>query len=95
VLLYGFTKMTPDDYDFPLTRKAVKGHPEFAGVRFVVTKDGGQKYFTAQVPSFEMGKKLVALIEKEVQGSKPQILCAEPEVVREVKIDLRTGEVVK
>jgi hypothetical protein len=24
VVLYGFTKVTPDDYDFPLTRKALK-----------------------------------------------------------------------
>jgi hypothetical protein len=95
VLLYAFTKMTPDDYDFPLTRKAIKGHTELAGVRFVVTKDLGQKFFAAQVPTFAAGKKLTALIEQEVKGSKPQLLCAEPEVLREVKIDLRTGEVLK
>ena len=95
VVLYGFTKVTPDDYDFPLTRKAIKGHKEYSKTRFVVTKDGGQKFFTAMVPDFDTGKKLVQLIEKEVQGSKPQVVCAEPEIVREVKIDLATGDVIK
>lgn len=94
-VLYGFTKVTPDDYDFPLTRKALKGHKEFEKARFVVTKDAGQKFFTALVPDYAMGKKLVALIEKEVQGAKPALVCAEPEIVREVKIDLATGNVVK
>lgn len=95
VVLYGFTKVTPEDYDFPLTRKALKGHTEYEKSRFVVAKDGGQKFFSAIVPDVAAGRKLVSLIEKEVKGSKPQLLCAEPEVVREVKIDLRTGEVVK
>jgi hypothetical protein len=95
VVLYGFTKVTPDNYDFPLSRKALKGHTEFDKTRFVVTKDYGQKFFSALVPSFTEGKKLAALVEKEVQGSKPQVVCAEPEVLREVKIDLKTGEIAK
>ena len=95
VVLYGFTKVTPDDYDFPLTRKAVKGHKEYSKTRFVVTRDAGQKYFTALVPDYDTGKRLVQLVEKEVQGSKPQLVCAEPEIVREVKIDLATGDVIK
>ena len=95
VVLYGFTKVTPDDYDFPLTRKALKGQTQFDKTRFVVAKDGGQKFFSAIVPDVATGRKLVARIEKEVQGSKPQLLCAEPEIVREVKLDLKTGEVAK
>ncbi len=94
VVLYGFTKVTPDDYDFPLTRKALKGQTQFDKARFVVAKDGGQKFFTAVVPDVAMGRKLVARIEKEVQGSKPQLVCAEPEIVREIKLDLKTGDVV-
>jgi hypothetical protein len=94
VVLYGFTKVTPPDYDFPLTRKAIKGHTELAGTRFVVAEDGGQKFFTAIVPDVAIGRKLVALIEREVQGSKPQLLCADPVIVRELRIDLRTGDVV-
>jgi hypothetical protein len=92
VLLYAFTRVTPDDYDFPLTRKALKGHTEYKDARFVVTRDGGKKFFSAQVASFEQGKRLVKLIENEVSGSKPQLICAEPEILREVKIDLRTGK---
>ncbi len=95
VVLYGFTKTTPDNYDFPLSRKALKGHSEFDKTRFVVTKDYGQKFFSALVPSFAEGKKLAAVFEKEVQGSKPQVICAEPEVLRDVKIDLKTGEIAK
>jgi hypothetical protein len=95
VVLYGFTKVTPDDYDFPLTRKALKGRTEYESARFVVAKDGGQKFFSAIVPDAKSGRKLVELIEKEVKGSKPQLLCAEPEIVRELKIDLKTGDVVK
>lgn len=95
VVLYTFSKVTPDDYDFPLTRKALKGHTEFAGARFAVTRDGGQKFFTALVPSFDMGQKLSALIRKEVQGSSPNVVCADPEVLRELKLDLKSGEVVK
>jgi len=95
VVLYAFTKVTPDDYDFPLTRKALKGHFEVAGARYFVTKDLVQKFFVAQVPTFAAGQRLAALIEKSLQGAKPQVVCAAPEVVREVKIDLGTGEVVK
>ena len=95
VVLYAFTKVTPEDYDFPLTRKALKGHTEFSSARFLVTRDVGQRFLAAVVPTFDAGRKLQALIEKEVQGSKPQVVCAEPEVIRELKIDLRTGEVVK
>lgn len=94
VVLYGFTKLTPPDYDFPLTRKAIKGHTELAGTRFVVAEDGGQRFFTAIVPSVAIGRKLVALIEREVQGSKPQLLCADPVIVRELRIDLRSGDVL-
>jgi hypothetical protein len=38
VVLYGFTKTTPDDYDFPLSRKALKGHTELETTRFVVRR---------------------------------------------------------
>ncbi|WP_437878747.1 hypothetical protein [Sorangium sp. So ce513] len=95
VVLYTFSKVTPDDYDFPLTRKALKGHTELASARFAVTRDGGKKFFAALVPSFDMGQKLAALIRKEVKGSSPNVVCAEPEILRELKIDLTSGEVVK
>jgi hypothetical protein len=95
VVLYGFTKVTPDDYDFPSTRKAIKGHTEFDKVRFVVARDGGQKFLSAIVPDAQTGRKLTSLIEKQVKGSKPQLVCAEPEILRDMKIDLRSGELIK
>jgi hypothetical protein len=92
-LFYAFTKVTPDDYDFPLTRKALKGQTQFSKARFVVTRENGQKYFGAFVPDLALGKRMVERIRKEVEGSSPQLLCAKPEVVRELPLDLRTGEV--
>jgi len=94
-LFYAFTKVTPDDYDFPLTRKALKGQTQFAKARFVVTRENGQKYFGAFVPDLDLGKRMVDRIRKEVEGSSPQLLCAKPEVVRELPLDLRTGEVAR
>ncbi|WP_437333461.1 hypothetical protein [Sorangium sp. So ce394] len=95
VVLYTFSKTAPDDYDFPLTRKALKGRTEFSPARFVVTRDMGQRFFAAFVPSWDLAKELEARIKTDVQGSTPQIVCAEPEVVRELKLDLKTGEVVR
>lgn len=95
VVLYAFTKVTPDDYDFPLTRKAIKGHKELSKVQFVVTKDAGQKYFSAVSPDFSTANKVREIIEKGVKDAKPAIVCAEPEIVRELKIDLTTGDVQK
>lgn len=94
-LFYAFTKVTPDDYDFPLTRKALKGQTQFSKARFVVTRENGQKYFGAFVPDLALGKKMVERIRKEVEGSSPQLLCAKPEVVRELPLDLKTGEVIR
>ena len=94
-LFYAFTKVTPEDYDFPLTRKALKGQTQFSKARFVVTRENGQKYFGAFVPDLALGKRMVERIRKEVEGSSPQLLCARPEVVRELPLDLRTGEVTR
>ncbi|WP_437568561.1 hypothetical protein [Sorangium sp. So ce542] len=95
VVLYTFSKTAPDDYDFPLTRKALKGRTEFSQARFVVTRDMGQRFLAAFVPSWDLAKKLEERIKTDVQGSTPQIVCADPEVVRELKLDLKTGEVVR
>ncbi|MBL8744418.1 MAG: hypothetical protein JNK04_25095, partial [Myxococcales bacterium] len=95
VILYGFTKVTPDDYDFPLTRKAVKGHTELSGVKFVVSKDYGKKFFAGLAPTYDVAQKLAKLVEREVKGAKPGIVCAQPEIVRELAIDLKTGDVRK
>jgi len=92
VVLSAFTKVTPVDYDFPLTRKALKGHLEFADAQFAVTLDGGKRYLTAKLGKFEVAKKLVRVIEKGVVGSKPTVICKDPTVVRPFKLNLKTGE---
>lgn len=95
VVLYGFTKVTPEDYDFPLTRKALKGQQSLRDVTFAVTREAGQKFFVGLTPTFERAAALRDVIEKGVQGSSPQIVCAKPEILRELKIDLATGELAK
>jgi hypothetical protein len=93
VVLYGFTKVTPLDYDYPLTRKALKGHLELKGTRFAVTEDGGKRYFVGFPPSFQVAQELVKVVSAGVNGSKPQVVCAEPKVIREMNLDLATGEI--
>jgi hypothetical protein len=96
VVLYKLSRVAPPDFDFPLTREALKGHTELADVRFAETEDGGTRYLVAFVPSFARGQKLVKLVEAKVQSSRPQMLCGEPpRTNREIKIDLRTGALVK
>ncbi len=93
VVLFGFTKVTPDDYTFPLTRKAVKGHTELSGVKFAVSRRSDHKYFVGLADDFKTATKLAQLVTKGLAGSSPQITCDEPEIVRYVDIDLATGEV--
>lgn len=100
VLLYTLVRTTPKDYDFPQLRKAIKGHPEFAKVSFAETEERGRRYFVAfmnrdSYDEIGLGKKLVSLVKKEVQGSNPSLLCGSPRVVRELQIDVMSGEVVK
>jgi hypothetical protein len=92
VVLYGLTSVAPDDYDFPLTRKALKGHTELGDVHFAVTRDHEQRYLVGMSPSFELATKLRTTIEKGVKDSKPAIICAEPEIVRAFNLNLVTGE---
>ncbi|MFO0564930.1 MAG: hypothetical protein U0263_04665 [Polyangiaceae bacterium] len=93
VLMYGITKVTPKDYDFPLTRKALQGHTELAGARFAETEDNGKRYFGAFVPTLALGKKIEKLVREKVKGSQPAVLCNRPKILRELEIDLATGEV--
>jgi hypothetical protein len=96
VVLYKLSRVAPKDYDFPLTRAALKGHPEYADVRFAETEDAGSRYFVAFVPDFAKGRSLTKLIVDKVQGAKPQLLCGEPpQVNREIGIDLATGAIKK
>jgi hypothetical protein len=96
VVLYKLSRVAPKDFDFPLTREALKGHTEYEGVRFAETEDAGSRYFVAFVPDLGKGRSLVKLIGDKVAGSKPQLLCGEPpQTNRKIEIDLRTGAIKK
>jgi len=95
VLLYGMTRTTPKDYDYPLTRAALKGHPEFTEVKFAETVDRGQHYFGAFVPDIWSGQKLLAIVHEKVKDSKPVMLCRHPKKVRLLEFDMATGAVTK
>ena len=95
VLLYGMTRTTPKDYDYPLTRAALKGHREFTEVTFAETEDRGEHYFGAFVQDFELAKRLLAVIRKNVKDSKPVMICRHPKKVRLLEFDLATGAVTK
>lgn len=96
VQMFKLNKVAPADYDFPLTRKALKGHTEFGGVGFLEAQDGPHRYFIAKVKTVEQGRKLAEVIRKGVKDSSPQVLCGQPaKVNRELKIDLRSGDLVK
>ncbi|MFT3769007.1 MAG: hypothetical protein QM820_26505 [Minicystis sp.] len=96
VVLYKLSRVAPPDFDFPLTREALKGHTEFADVRFAETEDGGSRYLVAFVPNLKRGQKLLGLVADKVKNAKPQMLCGEPpRTNRVINIDLRTGELKK
>jgi hypothetical protein len=95
-VLYKLSRVAPPDFDFPLTRDALKGHTEFEAVRFAETEDGGSRYLVAFVPNPRLGRQLVALLTERVKGSKPQLLCGDPpQTNRALEIDLRTGALKK
>ena len=95
-ILYGITKYAGPNFDFPATRKALKGKTEFGSVQFAETKDGEQRFLVGRVTTVDQGRKLVKAITDGVKGSKPQLLCGDPpETVREVKFDLVNGVMLK
>ncbi|MBK9259790.1 MAG: hypothetical protein IPM54_08115 [Polyangiaceae bacterium] len=96
VVLYTLAEDAPPDFDFPATRKALAGHPEFEGARFVETDDGQRRYFGAFVKNLEMGNALTGVIRKSMPTARPQVLCGDPPRVRRtLNIDLATGALKK
>jgi hypothetical protein len=79
-MLYKLSRVAPRDYDFPATKKALEGQPELAAGRFSEVEALGDRYLVVQFPGagavLKLGR-LVKLVEKQVQGSKPQLLCAD------------------
>lgn len=96
VLLDEIAETAADTKDFPKIRAILKGHLEYASARFIVSREKGRQFFGALVgPDDSQVQQLRDLIGKASKGGAPDWFCAEPAAVREVKIDLKTGAVVK
>jgi hypothetical protein len=76
--------------DYPKIRAALKGHPEFAGAKFIVSREGDWQFFGAQVADEALADKLAVVLRKAAKTGS--VLCAEPVATQEIKIDLKTGE---
>jgi hypothetical protein len=81
--------------DYPRIRAALQGHPELGAARFLVSRESRFQLFGALVADEAVADKIASLVRKRVRSAPAQRLCAQPVPVREIKIDLRSGEVVK
>lgn len=95
VLLDQMAIPATDTTDYPTIRSALKGHPELGKVRLVVSREKGQQLFGAQAEDEKLASQLAALVQKSVKGAPVRSMCAEPTVLRQVKIDFATGEILK
>ncbi len=91
-VFFGLAKTVDAKHDFPLTRRALKGHREFSSARFVKTEENGRKYFGAFVKDYASGRKLTALLASKVKNATPKLLCHKPKVLAELEFDLATGK---
>jgi hypothetical protein len=81
--------------DYPRVRAALKGHPEFSKVRFVVSREKKTQFFGGLVAKIDTAAELEALAKKRLKPSRVSRICAEPAVVREIKLNLATGAVIQ
>ncbi len=95
VLLDEVPEKAADDKDYPRHRAALKGRPEIAKARFIVTKEKGRVFFGALARDYDTAAGLQKAVMDGVKGSSPRSLCAEPPAAREIKLDPATGNVVK
>lgn len=84
-----------DTDDYAAVRKALTGHSEFAKARFIVTRERGKQFFGALLADDQAAEKLAGVVTKAIKGSVARAMCAEPPSVREVKIDLASGALLK
>ncbi|MFO0757685.1 MAG: hypothetical protein U0359_14405 [Byssovorax sp.] len=79
-VLYKLAKTAPKDYDFPATKKALENNPRLSAGRFSEIAALGDRFLIGRYEgprAVEQLGELVKLVEKKVQGSKPQLLCAD------------------
>jgi hypothetical protein len=73
--------------DYPQSRKLVRGKKELEGTRYVEIAVDDRKILGAAVPSFDVGKKLLALMRANIPTVKPQMVCAAPSDARPITLD--------
>jgi hypothetical protein len=73
--------------DYPQSRKLVRGNKELEGTRYVEFAVDQRKILGAAVPSFDVGKKLLALMRANIPMAKPQMVCAAPSDAREISLE--------
>lgn len=79
-MIHKLSQAAPPDYDYPATRKALKGRPDLAAGRFGEVKGLDDRYLVARYDGPRAAillEDLVRVLEREVKGSKPQLLCAD------------------
>lgn len=79
--------------DWPRLRAAFKGHPELGEVALVELVSGDRTFVGAKASSMDAAKKMMELATK-ADRLRPEVVCAEPEPVRTLPLDLATGNVV-
>jgi len=84
-----------DTTDYPEVRALLKGHSEWSGVKLVVSRERGEQLLGAETADEEMASKIDALVRKKGKKGAAGTVCAEPAIVRQLKIDFATGEVKK
>ncbi len=66
--------------DFPGSRKIIAKHKaDLAGTTFIDFTVGEFRWLGAKVPSYEVGKKLLAAIRADAPLTQPSMVCADPE----------------
>lgn len=83
VRFYTLGASTPDDYEFPQTRRAIEGDPAIAGARFVTAVEAGRRVFGAILGDRARAEQIAALLRRTLPGSAPRIACGAPTVLRE------------
>lgn len=78
--------------DMPWLREGVRGHDELDDVTFVVDDDGIKLTLGAQVPSIDVGRKVLGLFADRLGISGAPVTCHVPRVVARYDFDRRTGE---
>lgn len=79
---------SPKDYDYPQTRGVLRGKGSLVvDGSLSEIRENGKLWIGAQPKSVADGRKLVEIYAKNWQYSRPEVLCATPNVARKVPIE--------